>query len=131
MNAKASTDTANWWELPAQTSIPIPENTSGRAPSALALPLKGVFTADLASALEGKQPHRFIPQKYWVVDRKPKDPAKAGTPGYQKAKIRGQFNEWVKEDEKTRSALTLIMVYRTGTEEGFPEPGVSYWLTKG
>jgi hypothetical protein len=110
----------------AQFSVPIPEIATKAPPRANALPFKGLFTQHEQAAMEGKQPHIFVPHEYWKTRTdKPENVDDA----YAKGKLRGQFNDWVKENV-LRQSLKLIIVARTGKEQGFTEPGVSIWLDK-
>ncbi len=114
----------------ASTSIPIPDNANDRT-IADKLPFKALFSAVEEAALTGHSPHYFIPAAYWIYERG--SLADKCTGGYQKNKLRGQFNDWVaaKGAPVTRSNLALIAVERSGKEgiNGIGEPGVSIWLT--
>lgn len=99
---------------------------------ATSLPFAASFTAVEAEALMGKQPHFYVPDAFFLARNKD---AKI-TPSYGKDKIRDQFNKWVKQDEKVRSSLGFVAMYR---KDGYrdaegnlvnPLPGTSYWLTK-
>lgn len=111
-------------------SVKMPEHMP--APTrATELPFKASFTANLAAALEGKQPHFFVPDAYWLA----RTPDAKVDASYGRGKIRDQFNKWVKEDEKARSVLDIAFVYRDkGVLDADGKPsglaGVSYWLVR-
>lgn len=113
------------------TSVPVPADAKSRAPAANAHPFPEVyFSPKLSEALEGKQPHLFVPVAYWTDARDVA--AEKVTVAFQKDKLRALFNVWVKKDEATRSKVALITMARTGKEgiEGINEPGISMWMTK-
>lgn len=124
MNAKATTPVKRTFDFTASTSIPVPTDIPSRSTE---LPFKQLFTDNLGAALEGKQPHIFIPDAYWTEERGIE--AAKVTPAYGKDKVRGQFTEWKKKDA-AREVLALITIYRDGKSADFKEPGVSFWIVK-
>lgn len=85
------------------------------------------FTPARDAALEGKKPHKFIP-KVFFTDRAEKPEKVDGA--YMKGKVRDQYNKWKKlQPQAIQDALgPLLMIERTGKEEGFPEAGLSVWM---
>lgn len=114
------------FDFSATFSVPVPEKLP-RAQRDTGLPFREEFSKNLAAALEGKQPHWFVPDAFW--HSRGADPKKVDK-SYGRTKIRDQFNQWVKADEKNRSALDILLIYRTGTEPDFKEPGISFWMVK-
>lgn len=112
----------------ADYSVPIPKDvpTTMRSNE---LPFKRWFERHSAAALEGKQPHLFVPHAYWTEQRQVTDP-KPNIDSYVKTKVRDQFNAWKKAGGSDK--VNLVTIPRTGAEEiaGITEPGVSIWLTK-
>lgn len=98
-----------------------------RAPSAVELPFKEFF-----GEMEHND-HFFVPLSFWVS---PKEEGGRGVAvekakvGYQRQKVRGAFNDWVKKDEEHRSHLDIVLVPRqAGDDNGrFPEAGLSVFL---
>lgn len=93
------------------------------------LPFPALYSAMLPAALEGKQPHRFVPRSYWT-DVRGASPATVAKVGYEKTKLRDSFNRWQAEDEAARAGVILTTVARDGKSEEFPEPGVSIWMER-
>lgn len=114
----------------ADFSITVPANIPS-APRANELPFKAWYAKFAQEALDGKQPHLFVPHAYWTDAREV--PAEKVTDGYSKTKLRDQFNGFKKVTEiKGVDALNIITLGRTGKEgiTGIEEPGISLWLTK-
>lgn len=120
-------------------TIPVPETLPKRAPAQTDLPFKGWFSDNLAAALEGKNPHVFVPDAYWTEEReaKPEDVKAGGS--YARSKIMDQFRKWkfVHKDGKNTQVIVkghegvqCTCLWRDGKQEGFPEPGMSVWLLK-
>lgn len=118
-------------------TIPVPADLPKRTPAQTDLPFKGWFSDNLAAALEGKQPHLFVPDAYWILEREaaPKDV----NASYGRSKVMDQFRKWQyvhKDGKNTKVAVKghegvfPTIVYRTGKEQGFTEPGISIWLLK-
>jgi hypothetical protein len=138
MNAKATPkDTTPSFDLASfaltpDFSVKMPEHIP--APTrATELPFKASFSANLAAAVEGKQPHFFVPDAFW----KARTPDAKVDASYGRGKVRDAFNKWVKEDEKARSIIDIALVYREKgllDAEGKPvegaAPGLSYWLIR-
>lgn len=134
MNAKTAKDNAfdlASFSLTPDFSVKMPEHMP--APTrATELPFKASFTANLAAALEGKQPHFFVPDALW----KARTPDAKVDPAYGRGKIKDAFNKWVKDDPTARSVLGIALIYRDKgllDAEGKPingMPGVSYWLVR-
>lgn len=114
----------------ADFSVPVPESIPATQRSN-ALPFRRWFTNYAGPALEGKQPHLFVPTRFWVEARGAD--AEKVTERYQKDKLKGQYDAWRKSEEAPKDAerLKLTLIYRTGQEEieGIAEPGISLWLT--
>lgn len=94
------------------------------------LPFKAMFSAmvDAMTKAKAKDAHSFIPLDYWVKDRKV--PAEKATHSYGRAKLREQFNQWVKADEPARKQYDISLHNRSGKEADFAEkePGLSVWV---
>lgn len=114
----------------ADFSVPIPETLPATQRSN-ALPFRRWFTTYADKALDGKQPHMFVPTRYWVEARNVA--ADKATEAYAKGKVRDQFATWRKSDEapEGKERLQCITVARTGQEgiDGITEAGISVWLT--
>lgn len=137
-NKEAEQVTFDFTSAPFEVSVEIPEKLPVQR--ATGLPFKEMYALMEPLALEGKQPHRFVPTAFWVARAKEQtngNAEKAQTAAYGKGKLREQFNQWVKEDEAKRGKLNLIMIERKGTEKEVfdqlkvpAEHGLSVWLTK-
>ena len=118
-------------------TVPVPQDLPKRAPSAQDLPFKDWFTANLKAALEGKTPHIFIPDAYWVEEREADK--KLVNASYGRSKVMDQWRKWKFVHEKGKNTNKVVAgheganitaTYRTGKEPGFNEPGLSVWLLK-
>jgi len=94
------------------------------------LPFKALYTAmaEQMAADKKDSSENFIPQAFWTEERGVS--AEKATPSYMKAKLRDQFNGWVKQDEEARSKYQLKTFARTGKEEAFKKlgAGISFWI---
>lgn len=98
-----------------------------RSPSAVELPFKDFF-----GEMEHND-HFFVPLTFWTTPRGEGGRGAAEekvTVGYQRAKVRGAFNDWVKKDEESRSHFDVVLVPRKpGDDNGrFPEAGLSVFF---
>lgn len=127
------------FEVPLPAVLPTPTRVTN------ALPFKAQFDKHEQAALGNKAPHFFIPLAYFLS--RPNVNAKNVTHSWVKAKLRAEFNDWqgatatvpaVKGPggkvlkpavNEQRGDVLVVMIDRTGGEEGFGEPGVSLWLT--
>lgn len=106
-------------------NVAIPEDTGSQDK----LPFKAMFTTMLTALDEAKAKdlHRFIPCAYFVKERDVEE--KKATPAYVRAKVRDQFNGWLKkQDAAVQKRLTLKAYNRAGNEKDFKEKGVSIWI---
>lgn len=140
MNAKPTKPTSSASEPrtfnfdDADFSVAIPENLPA-TPRGNELPFKKWFTKHAAAALDGKQPHLFVPHAFWTGEKGVASDVKGGLASYSRTKLRDQFGAWKKKaDTKGVEALALVVVPRTGTEDpkiaGIAEPGISIWMRK-
>jgi hypothetical protein len=84
------------------------------------------FSPAMQAALEGKQPHKFIPKAFFT-GRADKPEKVDGS--YMKTKVREAFNKWLKlQAQPVREALAILQVERKGDEGDYKEPGVSVWI---
>lgn len=113
------------FDFTASFTVPVPVDLP-KSERSTAMPFKEKFSENMAAALEGKQPYFFVPDAYWLSRNADAKVDKS----YGRTKIRDQFNQWVKSDEKNRSSLDLLLIYRTGKEPDFKEPGISFWMVK-
>lgn len=121
----------------ASFTIPVPKEIPKRATSVADLPFKDWFTENLTAGLEGKQPHMFIPDAYWVLEREAE--AVKVDKSFGRSKIMDQWRKWKFIHEKGKNTtkpveahkgVQITAIYRTGKEPGFDEPGLSVWLLK-
>ena len=110
------------------TFTPVPKEIP-KTQRATDLPFKGLFAEHKDDALEGKQPHFFIPDAYWTEERGA-EKAKVNK-SYGRAKIMDQWREWAKA-HKLDGQLEVLAIYREKGLDGAenPEPGLSFWIMK-
>lgn len=128
----SDTPAAKKWEFTEEfdTGIAPPEGPMRRSRST-ELPFAAKFFEPAKTvALEGKKPHKFIPRDFFVeraaeMGGKPEKVNGA----YMKGKVRDAFNKWKKtQGQLIQDSLQLLMIERTGKEEGFPQAGLSVWI---
>lgn len=131
-DTKAQTSQPTKWEFTEDfdTSIAPPEGPVRRTRST-ALPFADKFFEPAKMvALEGKKPHKFIAKDFFMeraaeMGGKPEKVNGA----YMKAKVRDAFNKWKKTQGKLiQDSLELLLIERSGKEEGFPQAGLSVWI---
>ena len=118
------------WEFTEDFDVNVaPPAAPQRTPRRFEMPFASkFFTPALEVALAGKKPHKFVPKTFFL--QRAEKPEKVDGK-YMKAKIRDQFNKWLKQQSpEISSQLTILLIERNGREPEFPEAGVSIWILK-